>query len=91
MAKVKLGNLRRRGKLTVVEMVERELPIRAAVRAVLDARGETIASWARTVGVDRVAVTRLLGGRSKVRYEDVRVALCDSFGLERAWLDRKLA
>lgn len=80
----------RRGPLTVEEMVERGMPIRAAVRAFLAERGETLADWSRAVGHDRAAVTRLLSG-APVAYEALRGAVCKAFDLKREWLDEKLS
>ncbi len=79
----------RRGKLSVVEMVERGMPLRAAVRAALAEKGETLADWARAVGHDRSTVTRLLSGAG-VRYEDLRVVLSEAFNMPRPWLDEQI-
>lgn len=79
----------RRGTLTVEEMVERGMPIRAGCRAVLAERGTDLATWSRSINTNRSAVTRLLSG-APVLYEEVRVALCETFEFDRAWLDAAL-
>lgn len=65
------------------------MPLRAAVRAALAEKDETLADWARAVGHDRSTVTRLLSGAG-VRYEDLRVVLCSAFDLPRKWLDEQI-
>lgn len=76
--------------VTVKELVDRGIPIRDAVRCVLAGRHETLASWCRSIGYHRSAASRLLGG-GDVMYDDLRDALCRSFGLSRKWLDEHLA
>lgn len=85
-----MARFKRRGPLTVTEMVERGIPLRSAVRSTLASRGETLASWCRQSGWDRHNLSRLLGG-DQVGYEEMRTAVCRAFDIEREWLDKHLA
>lgn len=81
---------KRRGELTVEEMVERGIPLRVAVHAKLGESGTALAEWCRTVGIDPNNVTRLLGG-APVRNEAARVAIVTRFKVNRDWLDGQIA
>lgn len=76
--------------ITVRDLVEGGIPLGAAVQAVLARRDMTLGAWCKAVGHSPSSVSRLFSDE-RVRYDDIRAALCRAFDLDRAWLDDRLA
>lgn len=61
-----------------------------AVKAVLEEEGDSLKALAAREGVNRTALSALLGGRARSPYERERDVLARRLQVSRKWLDRQL-
>lgn len=71
-------------------MIATGVPFPAAVRAALEAGGESVRAFAERVGVAETTVSSLINGSTPYRYERARDALAAALDVDRAWLDEQM-
>lgn len=73
----------------IKDLVEAGIPFPQAVRALLGTGG--IRQFAEECRLTETAVSGVINGSTPFPYENVKDALAERFGVERAWIDEQAA